>query len=206
MVSQKLKEKKTNSSIKRMTTEVTKEPVPKQRIRKYKKVEEPQVEEPQVEVEVENVLEKQILSLKSTVNSVVEELVEKIKVLKSVEHELKKLSSTVKKMTKNKKPKKVSNSGFNGLFVISDELAEFLGVPKETQMRPPQVSSMINKYANENGLKLETDKTIYRCDDKLTNLLGPFTLPIKKSNPSLGLGLSMFNLNFYLKRHFTKPA
>jgi chromatin remodeling complex protein RSC6 len=63
---------------------------------------------------------------------------------------------------------------------------------------------MFSHYAIENGLKDETNKAIYKCDDKMKKLLGPLVHPIKKSEPQLGNGVSIFNLNSYLKHHYTK--
>jgi chromatin remodeling complex protein RSC6 len=195
------------------------EPI-KKKIKQQKAVEEPvaevvaeqAVEEPVAEVlaeaEVEeDSFESRLDTLRVSLQTFSAEIAEKLKTVKSIEHELKKLSVLAKKefKKKSKKSKKgVSNSGFNAPVLISDELASFLKMPKGSVLRPPQVSSLISKYATEHDLKEESNRAIYKCDNKLKKLFGPAVHPIKKSEPELGNGVSIFNLNSYLKRHFTK--
>lgn len=197
-----------------MTTPVL-EPIQK-KVKQPKAVEEPvtevvaeqAVEEPVAEAEVEeDSFESRLDTLRVSLQTFSSEIAEKLKTVKSIEHELKKLSVLAKKefKKKSKKSKKgVSNSGFNAPVLISDELASFLKMPKGSVLRPPQVSSLISKYATEHNLKEETNRAIYKCDNKLKKLFGPAVHPIKKSEPELGNGVSIFNLNSYLKRHFTK--
>jgi chromatin remodeling complex protein RSC6 len=170
---------------------------------------EPQAQEEPVvtEVEQENSFESRLNVVRESFEELTSELTNRLKALKSIEQELKKLSVLAKKefKKKTKKSKKgLSNSGFNAPVLISDELASFLKVPKGTVLRPPQVSSLISKYANDHGLKEDSNRAIYKCDHKMSKLLGPAIHPIKKSDPTLGNGVSIFNLNSYLKRHFTK--
>jgi chromatin remodeling complex protein RSC6 len=227
----RLREVKSNSSIKKMTTFVpgktqtakapkamkVKKEVPAPTPEPVPVVEAPvPVVEAPVPVVVEsdensvdeNSVENQISVLRDTISNIEKNIVGQLKVFKTIDQELRKLSLHVKKEFKKKAKKstkkKPSNNGFNAPVLISKELASFLGVPEGTTMRPPQVSSLINKYANENGLKQETNKAYYNCDDKLKKLLGPLIYPIKASEPSLGNGVSIFNLNSYLKTHYTK--
>jgi chromatin remodeling complex protein RSC6 len=170
---------------------------------------EPVVEETPVETpEEETTVETQINALREKLSDITKVINEQLKVFKTVDQELKKLSVIAKKEFKKKAKKnaskKPSNNGFNAPVKISNELADFLKVPRGSEMRPPQVSSLINKYANENGLKQENNKAYYNCDSKLKKLLGPLVHPIKISSPELGLGVSIFNLNSYLKTHYTK--
>jgi chromatin remodeling complex protein RSC6 len=227
-INSQLKDKKLNKSIKSMTVEAQ-QPVQVKRVRSMKKtpkpvpvveptieepipVVEPTIEEPIPVVEPtieenDNLFETKLVDLRAQLASVIEEFAEKTKVFKTIDQELKKLSILAKKefKKKSKKSKKgISNSGFNAPVIISDALAQFLGLPNGSQIRPPQVSSLISKYANENGLKDETNKAVYQCDEKLKKLLGPLIHPIKKSEPELGNGVSIFNLNSYLKHHYTK--
>jgi chromatin remodeling complex protein RSC6 len=179
---------------------------------------EPVVEtpvEPVVETPVEPAIsedepsvEEQINTLRSLINDNVKQIKENLAIFKTIDHELKKLSVTAKKFMKKKEKKlnsrKNVNNGFNALVKISDELADFLNLPHGSEIRPPQVSSLISKYANENNLKDQSNKAIYLCDAKMLKLLGPAKYPVKKSDPSLGMGVSIFNLNSYLKQHFIK--
>jgi chromatin remodeling complex protein RSC6 len=176
-------------------------------------VPEPVVEETTTEEVVDEVeeisMETQLLTLKDLVNTTVKDLSEKMKVFRTIEHDLKKLSvvalKEAKKNKKNKKAKKLSSlHGFNAEVKISTELAEYLSIDPNGLYRPPQISSLFSNYAKANGLKDETNKAIYKPDAKTLKLLGPLIFPIKKANPELGNGVSIFNLNSYLKPHFTR--
>lgn len=156
----------------------------------------------------ETSVEMQINILRENMANTVKQIKENLNVFKTIDHELKKLSITAKKFMKKKEKKNASkrniNNGFNALVKISDDLADFLGLPHGSEIRPPQVSSLISKYAIEHNLKDPKNKAVYLCDKKMLKLLGPAKFPIKKSSPELGLGVSIFNLNSYLKPHFIK--
>lgn len=153
-------------------------------------------------------VEIQINVLRDAISNSVKQIKEHLNNFKTIDHELKKLSITAKKFMKKKEKKSMTkrniNNGFNALVKISDELANFLNLPHGSEIRPPQVSSLISKYAIEHNLKDPKNKAVYLCDKKMLKLLGPAKFPIKKSEPHLGLGVSIFNLNSYLKPHFIK--
>jgi chromatin remodeling complex protein RSC6 len=152
--------------------------------------------------------EQNVRSLRDSISEKLKQLVEFTKVVKALETDLKKLDSTVKKSLKKKFKKKSvrkgEHRGFDVPVKISDELADFLELPRGSEVRPPHVSSLISQYANAHGLKQQDNKTVYNCDEKMKALLGPAVFPIKKNSPELGVGYSMFNLNSYLKKHYIK--
>lgn len=190
-------------------TPVEPEPVVETPVEPEPVIETPVVveEEPAVS-EDEPSVETQINTLRNLINDNVKQMKENLAVFKTIDHELKKLTVTAKKFMKRKEKKlnsrKNVNNGFNALVKISNELADFLNLPHGSEIRPPQVSSLISKYANEHNLKDQSNKAIYLCDAKMLKLLGPAKYPVKKSDPSLGMGVSIFNLNSYLKPHFIK--
>jgi chromatin remodeling complex protein RSC6 len=170
-----------------------------------------------VPVEVQDVLppvdtdslEKQIEDLRDMISDIVKELNEKLKTFKSVGSVLNKLSSSIKKELKSSKKRKIrktdsvsSEHGFNAPVKISDELADFLSLEKGSKLRRPEVTSLISKYANEHGLKDESNRAIFKPDAKLEKLLGPAIYPLKKGVDTKGYGI--FNLQIYLKKHFLK--
>lgn len=87
-------------------------------------------------------------------------------------------------------------SGFTKPAPISDELAVFLGKSAGTEMARTDVSKEINAYINANNLKDEKNGRIIHPDNKLTVLL----------NVKAGEELTYFNLQKYMKHHFTKKA
>lgn len=188
-----------------MTVELQTEPIRK-RTKKTVKVEP--VVEPVVEVEQEPVVEVVEESVLEKLSNLRESVGELVKQLKEVDLEIKKISVVAKKQLKKKSKKSTtrgpSNHGFNAEVFISDQLADFLEVERGSKMRPPQVFSKINQYAIENDCKDPSNKSIFKCDKKLKKLLGEPVHLLRKDDESLGFGVSNFNINKYLKSHYTK--
>jgi chromatin remodeling complex protein RSC6 len=99
-----------------------------------------------------------------------------------------------------RKVKRVGNrqpSGFVRPTLISDELADFLGVDHGSMMARTTVSGLINAYIRSNSLQDKDNGRIIVPDDKLKSLL----CDVEMREPSY------FNLQKYMKRHFIKrPA
>jgi chromatin remodeling complex protein RSC6 len=76
---------------------------------------------------------------------------------------------------------------------ISDELCQFLGKSKGSEMSRSEVTKAINNYVKEKGLKTKHD---IKPDAPLKKLL----------SPPEGEQLSYFNLQKYLNKHYIKPA
>uniref|UniRef100_A0A6C0D5P1 DM2 domain-containing protein n=1 Tax=viral metagenome TaxID=1070528 RepID=A0A6C0D5P1_9ZZZZ len=132
---------------------------------------------------------QQVSNLQSTLRSdykTLEKIV--VRIIKAAE----KSSSRRKKTSSgNRAP-----SGFTKPAPISDELAVFLGKSSGTEMARTDVSKEINAYINNNKLKDENNGRIIHPDSKLTVLL----------NVKDGEELTYFNLQKYIKHHFTKKA
>lgn len=79
---------------------------------------------------------------------------------------------------------------------ISDELAEFLGKEKGTEMARNEITREINKYIRINHLQDKENKRIINPDTKLSNLL--------KLND--GDELTYFNLQKYISPHVNNTA
>lgn len=129
---------------------------------------------------------QQMVSLFSTVKSDFKTL-EKI-----VSREMKaaaKASSKKRRSNVNRKP-----SGFVKPALISDELAAFLGKTTGTEMARTEVSKEINAYIQANKLQDKQNGRRIHPDAKLTKLL-----KVEKDDE-----LTYFNLQRYMKHHFTK--
>lgn len=181
---------------------------------------EPETEEPETEgpgsEETESdktPLEEQFDQVKDLLSGALARVREEHANLKALEKEFAKLSVLYKKeqktFSKRRKSNKGSqNHGFQKEVGISDELADFLGVAHGTTMRRPEVTRLVNRYANANNLKDPNNGSIYLPDEKLAKLFGPATLPIRKQKEgeteTPALGYSILNFQSYMKRHFIK--
>jgi len=102
-----------------------------------------------------------------------------------------------KTQTSDKNSRKCGNrapSGFVKPLPIHDELAEFLGLPKDTVIARTEVTRMINKYIRENGLHDKKIKRNINPDEKLKALF--------KMDDTMQL--TYFNLQKYIGHHFVK--
>ena len=93
-------------------------------------------------------------------------------------------------------PRYEGPSGFIKPTLISNELAEFLGKAIGTEMARTEVSKEINSYIRAYGLQDRENGRIINPDEKLRKLL--------KLND--GDELTYFNLQKYMKPHFTKSV
>lgn len=87
-------------------------------------------------------------------------------------------------------------SGFAKPSALSDELCEFLGIAKGTQMARTEVTRSITEYIKKHSLQDASDKRHILPDAKLKKILN-----IADSDK-----LTYFNLQKFMKHHFTKTA
>jgi chromatin remodeling complex protein RSC6 len=87
-------------------------------------------------------------------------------------------------------------SGFVKPTLISEELANFLGKSKGTEMARTEVTKEINAYIRANKLQHPKNGRIILADAKLTKLLS-----LKKDDE-----LTYFNLQKYMSPHFAKAG
>jgi upstream activation factor subunit UAF30 len=89
-----------------------------------------------------------------------------------------------------------SPSGFVKPTKISDELANFLGKDKGSEMARTEVTREINAYIRENKLQDKDNGRVIRADKKLSSLL-----KLQTSDE-----LTYFNLQKYMSPHFAKAG
>ena len=111
---------------------------------------------------------------------------------------IKERKELLKKSTKNikKKKKKNSLSGFAVPTKITNELAEFLNLDKDTEISRTDVTSLICKYIKDNNLQNPDNKKIIIPDEKLKKLFNGYLSEEDQ--------LEFFNIQSYLKYHFIK--
>jgi chromatin remodeling complex protein RSC6 len=190
---------------------------------------ETQVETPvetSVVVPTETTVETPSVSINDMIKTALDELVivkSQVKNLEGIIRNFKVLYKEEMKANKSLKRRKRSGEkqvithGFVRQCQISHELADFLGVSRETTLSRPEVTKLISKYVNENKLwgskankegENTINKTILKPDRKLLKILGEASIPYSKKNLDAGNGYSYFNLHSYLKRqnHFLAPV
>ena len=151
--------------------------------------------------------EANFIVIRENLSGMIKEVTDVLRNLKNFDADLKKLANQAKREINRKRrvsrPGNSSN-GFNALVNISSDLANLLNLPEDTLISRPKVTSLISQYADDNGLKKPDNKTIFLPDDKLRKIFGPPIHLLKKNSPDLGTGYGIFNINTYLKRHYTK--
>ena len=90
---------------------------------------------------------------------------------------------------------KKKNSGFSKPLSISNQLCDFLKIPRGSLLSRSEVTKHIDFYIKEHDLLHETDKRIILPDKRLSYLLG-----CKKTDK-----VTYFNLQHWLKHHYIKP-
>lgn len=116
--------------------------------------------------------------------------------LKTVQKEIVKLAKTSGKRSRSRTTStdKKTPSGFAKPTKLSDELCEFLDVPKGTELARTDVTRRLNLYIKEFNLQDEKDKRKIHPDAKLMSVLS-----VKPDDV-----LTFFNLQSYIKHNFVK--
>ncbi len=137
---------------------------------------------------------QQVLSQCTALRSQLTTLTTQVRVLsKRTDRELKAARKVgrKKKRTGNRQP-----SGFVKPTKISNELALFLGKPKDSEMARTDVTREINKYIRAHNLQDPKNGRHILADAKLKKLL-----KLKKDD-----NLTYFNLQKYMSPHFAKAS
>jgi len=171
---------------------------------------------PEIPVDEASVEHPEAMSLDIKVKDMLNTISNLVRKLKLVESDLKNIRVLYQKevrennkRNKQKKPRKNGNTerhGFVREVEISDELAQFLKLPKGSLMARPQVTKAISLYVKEHNLANQENKTIFKADKDLKKLLGEPRYLINKKKPELGNGYSYFNLQTHLIDHFIKAS
>lgn len=137
----------------------------------------------------------------TSVLAAIQEVTSKVSALRTQLRALeKKAVREVKAANKRSKKKRSTGtrtpSGFVKPTQISEELANFLGKDKGTEMARTEVTKEINAYIRANKLQDPSNGRIILADAKLSKLLS-----LKKDDQ-----LTYFNLQKYMSPHFAKAG
>lgn len=166
----------------------------------------------QVQSETQEVPEIETQEVQSS-ETLINELTQMISGLKvnirDCEVTLKTLKTQLKHELKNSRKKRTKSvDGIKrGKFKkvqLSDAMCSFLKVPKSSVMERGDATKKVYSYINEHQLYREGGPRIFmEPDNKLSKLLGPLEFPMSSKKPELGSGLSIYNMQRYLQKHFT---
>jgi len=112
--------------------------------------------------------------------------------LKQVAKNYEKLQKVVDKIQKKRDNARKSPSGFAKPNKISDELCDFIGVPRGTEKSRTDITRYINSYVKEHNLNKPTNRRIILPDDKLRAIL----------NVKDGEEVTFFILQRLISHHF----
>ena len=161
--------------------------------------------EPVVEVKKEEVVTAEVAPATEEKESenLVQVLVDKISslttlnkeiqvVLKQVARDYDKLKKIVDKIQKKRENARKSPSGFAKPNKISDELCDFIGVPRGTEKSRTDITRYINSYVKEHNLNKPTNRRVILPDEKLKAIL----------NVKEGEEVTFFILQRLISHHF----
>jgi chromatin remodeling complex protein RSC6 len=132
--------------------------------------------------------------LVNKINSFASILKETQTLLKALSKEYERMKKTVDKTERKRANARTNPNGFAKPAKITDEMHEFLGVPKGTEISRTDVTRRVNAYIKEHNLYNPTNKRIILPDDKLRKILG-----VKPDQE-----VTFFNLQRFLSASFVK--
>lgn len=131
-------------------------------------------------------------------SDILDNLVQVKKNITVIQNQIKNLESRVKrdqeKQKKTKQQRKKNTSGFAKPTKISDELCEFMGMEKGTELARTEVTKYLHEYIKKNDLQVQTNKTLIVPDSNLKNLLA--------LNEDIAKEIHFFSLQKYMNKHF----
>jgi chromatin remodeling complex protein RSC6 len=121
-------------------------------------------------------------------------------ILTNLEKEYTNMRKTLVKPTKRRQHSDNVNSGINQVYNISKELAKFLDLDPKTPVKRGLVTRKISEYIKSKNLSNPQDGRRWTPDKALQKVLAPLAEQHKEQ------GYGYFNLQSYIKHHFTKST
>jgi len=116
--------------------------------------------------------------------------------LKTLTKDYERMKKLVEKTERKRANARTQPSGFAKPTKISDEMCDFLGVPRGTELSRTDVTRKINAYVKLHNLNKPDNKRIILPDAKLKKILGV----------TGDEEVSFFVLQRFIKNHFIKSA
>ena len=135
----------------------------------------------------------QFANILNTIGGFKKQLTELQGQVKGLERDVKRqMKILTKKKRKNKGNRKPS--GFAVPTKISNELCDFMSMPRGSSMARTEVTQYIIKYIKDHDLQWQPNRKIIKPDNSLKSLLN-----MKKNEE-----LTYFNIQKYMNKHFVK--
>jgi chromatin remodeling complex protein RSC6 len=135
-----------------------------------------------------------------------EELINKItKNYRSERDEIRELMKLYKKELKNKKNKKKNKeTGFTKPEIVPEELANFIGIEKGTEMPRTELTKRVYKEIKRRGLFYKNDKRVLRADKEIQKMFKLKDNVNKINDPKDKEGFNFFNLQTYIAKCYNE--
>jgi upstream activation factor subunit UAF30 len=115
------------------------------------------------------------------------------KELKALRKDVRKIRQHIEDPTGEKQAARAQNNGFNKPLDVTPELRSFLKLGPDEKISRSQVTTRINAYVTEKGLKAGQNISL---DDSLKSLL----------NPPEGTQITFLNIQKYINPHYIKEV
>lgn len=120
--------------------------------------------------------------------------------LTNLEKEFTTMRKSLAKPTKRRQTSEHSNSGINQVYGITKDLAKFLELDHKVPVKRGLVTKKISEYIRSKNLSNPQDGRRWTPDKALQKVLAPLSDEHKEQ------GYGYFNLQRYIKHHFTKTS
>lgn len=117
-----------------------------------------------------------------------------IEICKKLEKDVNYMQKSIKKKYKPREENKRSMSGFNTPLTLSEEMYEFMKIPKNKMVPRKTVTLYLNEYIDTHNLRDSKSREIIRPDETLKRLF----------RSSSSDTITYFNIHNYIKHHFLK--
>ncbi len=108
-------------------------------------------------------------------------------------------NNEIKKLTNKKRRTNTKATGFAVPKKVGGKLADWLKVPRDSEMSGPQISKTFWKRINEDGLQYEEDKRIFRTNKEVTDIFGVLSDVNKSTDPEDEKGFNMRTYQTHIK-------
>jgi hypothetical protein len=143
---------------------------------------------------------KELDELEQIIDKTYQDLQKMLKQIRELKNKIPRLKNIQQKLInkQDKKDKKKKLSGFYGIETISEDLAEIINVPQNTQLNRVQLVSKLMKTMKDKKLYYEGNKQVFRADDKIKKILNLPNDVNQQTDPRHPNSLSIYTIHGYV--------
>lgn len=112
-------------------------------------------------------------------------------------------NNEIKKLSNKKRRTNTKATGFAVPKKVGGKLADWLKVPRGSEMSGPQISKTFWKRINEDGLQYEDDKRIFRTNKEISDIFGVLPDVNNSTDPEDEKGFNMRTYQTHIKYALT---